>query len=269
MQVADLWAIAIGEREQFKETSAGLERLHAVPLLLLHRRRVAAFAGRELGNQALGTLRRRFPDARLLPFPGDADDARVIAAADLPPLLEAYGAVLRPVPVAVAPALEWAQQPGAPDPEAPLPPEVADALAEPGLIPVLAHAMARNEVNGLRALALVAAAATPPAQELLTWALAADDAEFQAKYGRRGHDAIAAIAFLPDHAAAAFTRRLFWGEDHLYPWRAPRACVDRMMRLGPAGLQALVELREGHRLENYIRRWMNRCLKDQGVAEEQ
>lgn len=259
MGVPDLWAVAIGEREQFKESGEGLERLHAVPLLLLHRRRVAAFPGHGLAQQALAALRRRFPDARLLPFPGDADDALVVAEEDLPLLLDAYGLVHLPVPPALEGALAWARQPGAP--ERPLPPELAGALADPNLVPVLARALARGEVNGRRALALVAAAGTEAAQSFLAWALAADDAEFQAKYGRRGHDAIASIAYLPDAAAAAFTRRLLWGEEHTYPWRAPQACVERMMRLGPAGAAALVEMRQGHRLENYIRRWMNQCSK--------
>lgn len=263
MQVDDLWAIAIGEREQFQETSAGLERLHAVPLLLLHGRRVAACAGRAVAEQALAALRPRFPDARLLPFPGGPADARVITAADCPELLTAYGLLPRPVPPELAPALAWARATGAPDAEAPLPPAVAALLPHPHLVPSLVHALARGEVGGQRALALLAAAATPAALDFLAWALAADDAEFQAKYGRRGQEAIAAIAFLPDHAAAEFTRRMLWDGEHEYPWRVPRACVERLMRLGPAGLQRLVELRSGHRLENYIRRWMNLCQKEQ------
>ncbi len=257
--MADLWTMAIGEREQFKETGEGLERLHVVPLLLLHRRRIATFAGKELAARALSALRRRFPDARLLSFPGGADDALVVTDEELPQVLDAYGLVPWPAPKALAPALEWARQPG--PPEQPLPAELDQILEEPELIPTLARALARDEVSGRRALALVAATGTAPAQEFLAWALAADDAEFQAKFRRRGQDAIAAIAYLPDHAAEGFTRRVLWDTNYSYPWRTLRACVERMVRLGPAGLSRLHELGTDHLLEPHIQRWMSQSLK--------
>lgn len=249
MALADLWALAIGERQQFRERGQGLERVHTIPILLLHRRRVVAFAGQAAAYLALDALRPRFPDARLVPFPGGAADALVVDLDGVPEVLAAYGAG-RPAPVgpAVAAVLAWAAQAG---PPAALPADLAAATADPDLVPALAGALARGQVRPRRALA---AAGTDPALDFLAWALVPGDLEFQAKYGHLGEAACAALAFLPGAAALALAQRLLAGREAS---RAGlQACLDRVAQLGPAACRQAAAWARGHPLEAQVRRWL-------------
>lgn len=231
--LAELWSVAIGRRDLYREDERGLERLTTVPLLLLHGRRAAVFADRHLAEAVADALRRRFPFARVLRYPGGPADARVIDPPGAADLLRAYGMVPldEPLPPGVRALLRWIGPPGQASPPQPGPPPVPagwHALA----VRFIAHALARREVHPGRALAALATLGTPEAVDFLVWALAADDLEFQAKYGRLAAEALRALPHLPPPAAAAVARRVLEGAEHVFPPRVRQVCAQRLRAPG-------------------------------------
>lgn len=247
-----LWAVAIGERVAYQETQKGLERLRSLPLFLLHRQRVVVMADRAVAYRALGALSRRFPEARLVPFPGGPEDGLLVDSATLEEVLASYGVAGRPpapaTPVGTA-LLAWARGEG----PFTLPGGHVEAAADPQLVPAVVAGLARGEVQPARALSLLAALGTEPALDFLAWALDGDDPEFQAKYGRQVQAARAALAYLPDPAVLPLARRLLSSPERAYSPRTLKACTDRALKAGSA--TALSALAAGHPLERQIRRW--------------
>lgn len=258
-----LWSIQIGERSAVREDNRGIQQVHVAPLLALHRRRAVTLADRNLAQSVIRWLRPRFPDAELRPFPGGPEDCLVIEdESDARELVQAYGLGPRAVPDTAAGArlLEWAGQSG--DPLA-LPAEVTDARGDEQLLPALQQQMAAGQVNPARAYALIGALGQPRGLDFLAWAInAEDDFEFGAKYGFATRDqTLNGVRALAPEVAVDFVRRAMWGRDHLYPWPVVEACVERLVRLGEAGLAALRELKQGHRLESHIDRWIEQQLR--------
>lgn len=247
-----LWAVAIGERIAYREAGDGVEHLRSLPLLLLHRQRVVVLPDRALGHRALGALGRRFPDARLIPFPGGPDDGLLVDSSGLEEVLAAYGlggGIPRPETAAGEQLLEWVRGAG----EAELPENYQEATRDCRLIPAVMAALSRGQVEPARALELMAALATDTALDFLAWALDGEDPEFQAKFGRQMQAAQAALARLPEEAVLPFAQRLFRSVERPYSIRTLKACAEQLRRIGNG--EALHRLADGHPLERQIRRW--------------
>lgn len=261
----ELWSVQIGERSALCERGQGLERLHVAPLLVLHRRRVVTFAGLRLAESFARRMQTRFPGPRIHRFPGGPEDSLVVAdAIGADEVLEAYGVGPRvePETAAGAAVLAWAALPGDP---LDLPPELPAARGDGRVAAALRQRLSLGQVRPPRAYAAIGALGRPEGLDFMAWALTSEgDFEFGAKYGFNGREALAGVHALAPDVAVDFAGRALWGKDHPYGWNVVEACVARLLRLGEPGLEALGQLRRGHRMERHIRRWINAYLRGTG-----